>query len=84
VFAQTIVEAPKYGASSRAAAISTPRLAAPTTKTSAGSSARSGAGLRVPPGRAQLFLEPVSVPGCDRPLHPRRIDLDAAILRQVE
>ena len=33
VFAQTIVEAPKNGASRRAAAISAPRLAAPTTKT---------------------------------------------------
>jgi hypothetical protein len=33
VFAHTVVEAPKYGASSRAAAISLPRLAAPTTKT---------------------------------------------------
>ena len=32
VLAQMIVEAPKYGASSRAAAISVPRLAAPTTK----------------------------------------------------
>jgi hypothetical protein len=31
VFAQMIVEAPKYGASSRAAEISAPRLAAPTT-----------------------------------------------------
>jgi hypothetical protein len=34
VFAQTIVEAPKNGAMSRAAAISAPRLAEPTTKTS--------------------------------------------------
>src|SRR5215217_5523560 len=33
VLAQTIVEAPKNGATSRAAAISAPRLAAPTTKT---------------------------------------------------
>ena len=33
VFAQTKVEAPKKGASSRAAPISLPRLAAPTTKT---------------------------------------------------
>jgi hypothetical protein len=30
VFAQMIVEAPKYGASNRAAAISAPRLADPT------------------------------------------------------
>jgi hypothetical protein len=34
VFAQTIVEAPKKGAISRAAAISAPRLAMPTTPTS--------------------------------------------------
>jgi hypothetical protein len=33
VFAQTIVEAPNQGASRRAAAISAPRLDAPTTKT---------------------------------------------------
>jgi hypothetical protein len=33
VFAQMIVEAPKNGAISRAAAISVPRLAVPTTKT---------------------------------------------------
>ena len=33
MLAQMIVEAPKYGASSRAAAISVPRLAAPTTNT---------------------------------------------------
>src|SRR2546423_1307954 len=37
VFAQTMVEAPKYGARSRAAAISLPRLAAPTTKTTTAS-----------------------------------------------
>jgi hypothetical protein len=35
VFAQTIVEAPKKGASSRAAAISAPRVPVPTTKTKA-------------------------------------------------
>jgi hypothetical protein len=34
VFAQTIVEAPKNGAISLAAAISAPRLAMPTTATS--------------------------------------------------
>jgi hypothetical protein len=34
VFAQTIVDAPKYGDIRRAAAISAPRLAIPTTKTS--------------------------------------------------
>ena len=33
VLAQMIVEAPKYGASRRAAAISAPRLAEPTTNT---------------------------------------------------
>ena len=33
VLAQMIVESPKYGASRRAAAISEPRLAEPTTKT---------------------------------------------------
>ena len=33
MFAQMIVEAPKYGASRRAAAISAPRLPAPTTNT---------------------------------------------------
>ncbi len=33
VFAQTMVEAPNHGASSRAAAISAPRLDAPTTNT---------------------------------------------------
>ena len=40
VFAQTIVDAPKYGARSRAAAISAPRLAAPTTKTTISSGGR--------------------------------------------
>src|SRR3954470_7931687 len=40
VFAHTIVEAPKYGASRRAAAISAPRLAAPTTKTTSSSGGR--------------------------------------------
>jgi hypothetical protein len=34
VFAQMTVEAPKWGATKRAAAISAPRLEAPTTKTS--------------------------------------------------
>ena len=33
MFAQTIVDAPKYGASRRAAAISAPRMLSPTTKT---------------------------------------------------
>ena len=43
VLAQTIVEAPNHGASSRAAAISAPRLDAPTTNTriSSGSTRRS-------------------------------------------
>jgi hypothetical protein len=36
VFAHTIVEAPKYGASSRTAAISAPSEPVPTTKTSNG------------------------------------------------
>ena len=39
VFAQMIVEAPKSGASRRAAAISVPRLVAPPTKTRASSGA---------------------------------------------
>ena len=37
VFAHTIVEAPKYGASSRAAAISAPSVVTPTAKTSSSS-----------------------------------------------
>jgi hypothetical protein len=37
VFAQTVVDAPKYGASSRAAAISLPSDAEPTTKTTTAS-----------------------------------------------
>jgi hypothetical protein len=76
VFAQTIVEAPKYGASRRAAAISIPRLQVPTAKTSAGSSRPSGA--------QQLLLQPRPVPGRDRPLGPLLVQGDAAILRQVE
>ena len=36
VFAHTIVDAPNHGAISRAAAISAPRVAAPTVKTSSG------------------------------------------------
>jgi hypothetical protein len=36
VFAQMIVESPKYGASSRAAAISAPSEPAPTTNTTSG------------------------------------------------
>src|SRR4030095_11079650 len=40
VFAHTIVEAPKYGARRRASAISAPRLAAPTTKTTSSSRGR--------------------------------------------
>jgi hypothetical protein len=37
VFAHTIVEAPKYGAINRAAAISAPSVAVPTAKTSSSS-----------------------------------------------
>src|SRR3954447_4272599 len=43
VFAHTIVEAPKNGAISRAAAISAPSVEDPTTKTSSSSGGRAGA-----------------------------------------
>src|SRR4051812_20073154 len=53
VFAQTIVEAPKNGAISRAAAISAPSVETPTTNTSARSSlcsvAACGIAVSVPP-----------------------------------
>ena len=51
VLAQMIVEAPKYGASSRAAEISAPRLEAPTVNTTARSASGRG---RAPASAAVL------------------------------
>src|SRR5690349_6293943 len=63
VLAQMIVEAPKYGASRRAAAISAPRLADPTTKAIARSRARGGGASGSPRRRGLSSCAPAAGSG---------------------
>src|SRR3954452_8693780 len=69
VFAHTTVDAPKYGASRRAAAISLPRLAAPTTKTTTASGGRATARSALSSGASgavQLERDRVDAPALAR------------------